>query len=84
LSTCSGCCIFFFVHVVVFEVLVSVLDEKVVDCFLPCFAACQLGSGQMNKIDLLFAHESGNNLVIGSTRPKSLEVTHDIVIDLLG
>jgi hypothetical protein len=83
LTTCSSSRIFLFVHVVVFEVLVSVLDEKVVDCFLPCFASRQHKS-RIAREDLLLAHESGNDLVIGSTRPEGLEVTHDILVDLLG
>jgi hypothetical protein len=83
LTTCSSRGIFLFVHVVVFEVLVSVLDEKVVDCFLPCFANRQLSS-RLVRGDLLLAHESGDDLVIGSTRPEGLEITHDILVDLLG
>ena len=34
--------------------------------------------------DLLLAHESCNDLVVGSTRPEGLEVTHDILVNLLG
>jgi hypothetical protein len=34
--------------------------------------------------DLLLAHQGCDDLVVGSARPEGLEITHDILVDLLG
>jgi hypothetical protein len=83
LTTCLCCGIFLFVHVIVLKMLVSVLDEKVVNCFLPCFAAHQHCSDVTKAVDSLLAHQSSNDLFVRGTTPESLEITHDIVINLL-
>jgi hypothetical protein len=74
LTTCSSCGIFLFVHVVVFEMFVSVLDEKVVDCFLPCFAGHQHHSR--------WVWEETNSLLIKAAMISSSEAPDQRVLRL--